>query len=241
MKKLENPSLRRMTPEDRRAQILSAAIEYFSEAGFASQTRELSKRIGISQPLLYRYFKSKQELIDEVFQVVFLNQWDPLWIDTLRSRQVSLEERLVEFYRRYAKATYRPEWIRIYMYAGLAGMPLNRKYLQIVRDRLLVVMCEEFREEFLRGNPRKSSLVRAPVSPREIEMAWNLHGSMFYWAVRTNIFKAGSRFSFDQKSRDAINLFLMGAKSIYPEILSSASEEKNELLQNTSDSPSYTS
>src|SRR6056300_2087015 len=171
MKKIENPSLRRMTPEDRRAQILRAAIEYFSEAGFASQTRELSKRIGISQPLLYRYFKSKQELIDEVFQVVFLNQWDPLWIDTLRARQVSLEERLVDFYRRYAKATYRPEWIRIYMHAGLAGMPLNRKYLQIVRDRLLLVMCEEFRDEFLRGNPRRSRLIGAPISPREIEMA----------------------------------------------------------------------
>jgi len=241
MKKIETTSLRRMTPEDRRAQILSASIDYFSEAGFASQTRELSKRIGISQPLLYRYFKSKQDLIDEVFQVVFLNQWDPRWIDALQARQTSLEERLTHFYRRYAKATYRPEWIRIYMHAGLASMPLNRKYLQIVRDRLLLVMCEEFRDEFLRDHPQKEVLASAPVSPREIEMAWNLHGSMFYWAVRTNIFKAGSRLSFEQKSRDAVRLFLTGAKFIYPEILSSASEEKNELLQNTSDSFSYVS
>jgi AcrR family transcriptional regulator len=216
-----------MPPEDRRAQILEAAIAYFSETGFASQTRELSKRIGISQPLLYRYFQSKQDLIDEVFQVVFLNQWDPAWIDTLQDQSRPLTDRLLEFYRLYAQATYRPEWIRIYMFAGLAGMALNRKYLKIVRDRLLVVMCQEFRHTFLASHPQKASLMKKPILPREIEIAWNLHGSMFYWAVRTNIFNSGSKLSFDLKVEDAVRLFIEGAKTVYPLILASASEDKN--------------
>lgn len=218
---------RRMSPEDRRAQILNAAIQYFSEAGFASQTRELSKRIGISQPLLYRYFPSKQDLIDEVFQVVFLNQWNPAWIDTLQDHSQPLEKRLLDFYRLYAQATYRPEWIRIYMFAGLAGMALNRKYLKIVRDRLLVVMCQEFRAAFLQSHPQKASLIKKPILPREIEVAWNLHGSMFYWAVRSNIFNSGSRLRFDRKVEDAVTLFIEGAKTVYPAILESASTDKN--------------
>jgi AcrR family transcriptional regulator len=241
MTKREKKSLRRMPPEDRRAQILEAAIEYFSEAGFASQTRELSKRIGISQPLLYRYFPSKNALIQEVFQVVFLNQWDPQWVDTLKRRGLSLRDRLVQFYHLYAKATYRAEWIRIYMYAGLAGMSLNDKYLQIVRDRLLVVMCNEFRQEFLAGHPRRAALSKLPVSRREIEMAWNLHGSMFYWAVRSNIFKAGNRLNFDQKTFDAVDLFLAGAKTLYPAILLNKSGDKNSLLQKTKGSASKAS
>lgn len=236
MTQRKSTPLRRMPPEDRRAQILEAAIEYFSEAGFASQTRELSKRIGISQPLLYRYFQSKQDLIEEVFQVVFLNQWNPQWVDTLQRRDLPLRERLIEFYQLYAQATYRPEWIRIYMYAGLAEMALNRKYLKIVRDRLLLVMCQEFRRAFLQGHPRQAQLLKRPILPREIEVAWNLHGSMFYWAVRANIFKAGSRLSFDQKTTDAVDLFLEGAKTIYPLILESDSEDKKRLLQKTRES-----
>jgi AcrR family transcriptional regulator len=45
---------RRPDPEERRRQILEAAIAYLAECGFAGQTRELSRRIGITQPLLYR-------------------------------------------------------------------------------------------------------------------------------------------------------------------------------------------
>lgn len=225
--KARSAAMRRMPPEDRRAQILEAAIQYFSETGFASQTRELSKRIGISQPLLYRYFHSKQDLIEEVFQVVFLNQWDPAWADALQDQTRPISERLIEFYHLYAKATYRPEWIRIYMFAGLAGMALNRKYLKIVRDRLLVVMCQEFRHAFLAGHPQKAQLIKKPILPREIEIAWNLHGSMFYWAVRSNIFNSGSRLRFEQKVDDAVRLFVEGAKTVYPSILESASEERN--------------
>lgn len=225
--KARTAAMRRMPPEDRRAQILEAAIQYFSETGFASQTRELSKRIGISQPLLYRYFHSKQELIEEVFQVVFLNQWNPAWVDTLQDQTRPITDRLIEFYHLYAQATYRPEWIRIYMFAGLAEMALNRKYLKIVRDRLLVVMCKEFRHAFLSGHPQKTLLTKKPILPREIEVAWNLHGSMFYWAVRSNIFNSGSRLRFEQKVDDAVRLFVEGAKTVYPSILESTSDERN--------------
>ena len=57
------PEAQRLDPDIRRQQILEAAISYFAEAGFAGQTRELSKRIGVTQSLLYRYYPSKQDLI----------------------------------------------------------------------------------------------------------------------------------------------------------------------------------
>lgn len=206
----------RLDPQARRRQILDAAIAYFSEAGFGVQTRELTRRIGVSQPLLYRYFPSKRDLIDAVFDEVFLSRVDDEWVMQLRDRSVPLRDRLMRFYVQYAKATYRADWIRIYMYAALAGERLNRDYLALVRRRLLAPMCHEFRAEFLDAR----ELERAgPISSRELELVWNLHGSMFYWAVRQNIFGVRAGLSFETRTADAIDLFLAGARETYASVV----------------------
>ncbi len=213
----------RLSPKARKEQILKAAIDYFAEVGFSGQTRELSRRIGVSQALVYRYFPSKAELIDEVFEAVFMRKWNPQWIRDLRSRQTPIRERLIHFYTQYANATYRPEWIRIYMFAGLAGMGWNRNYLDFVRRKLLTVICEEIRYEFLRSKTMKG---QAKISPREIEMIWNLHGSMFYWAVRCNIFGIDSSVPFEIRAADAVDLFLAGAAKVYPQLVRKSSAAK---------------
>ena len=84
----------RLDPVVRRQQILDAAISYFAEAGFGVQTRELSRRLGVSQPLLYRYFPSKQDLISAVFEAVFMSQWRNEWMVELQDRKLPLRERL---------------------------------------------------------------------------------------------------------------------------------------------------
>ena len=207
----------RLDPEVRRQQILDAAISYFAEAGFGVQTRELSRRLGVSQPLLYRYFPSKQDLINAVFDTVFMSQWKDEWIDELQDRSVSLRDRLLRFYLQYASVTYRPEWIRIYMYAGLSDMDLNKNYLGLVRKKLLMVMSREFRHTFV-----KASDDLPAISAREIELLWTLHGGMFYWAVRHNIFNMKSATPFETRTTDAIDIFLAGAKTLYPQIVAKA-------------------
>ncbi len=204
----------RLDPVVRRQQILDAAISYFAEAGFGVQTRELSRRLGVSQPLLYRYFPSKQDLISAVFEAVFMSQWRNEWMVELQDRKLPLRDRLLAFYLQYAGATYRPEWIRIYMYAGLADMDLNRNYLALVRKKLLVVMCAEFRHTFI---AKAKNL--PPISAREIELLWTLHGGMFYWAIRRNIFNIKPVTPFETRTTDAIDLFLAGARELYPQVV----------------------
>ncbi|HEY0417929.1 MAG TPA: TetR/AcrR family transcriptional regulator, partial [Acetobacteraceae bacterium] len=167
----------RLAPGDRERQILDGAIAYFSEVGFSGQTRELAKRLGITQPLLYRYFPNKQALVERVYQTVFEGRWNPDWIPLLQDRATPLRERLIEFYRQYAEATYRPEWIRIYMYAGLSDPVLNRRYIQLVRKQLMPVYCREVRHEC--GIPESDG----EVVEEEIEFVWNLHGGVFYMAM----------------------------------------------------------
>ncbi|HHH52170.1 MAG TPA: TetR/AcrR family transcriptional regulator [Bacteroidetes bacterium] len=70
--------------------ILDAATELFSENGFnATSINEIAKKAGISKGLVYNYFDSKYELLDEIifsafkefdyfFEILSKNQGDPL-------------------------------------------------------------------------------------------------------------------------------------------------------------------
>ena len=66
----------RMNREDRRAQILDAAMSVFVEKGFtASTTLEIAKAANISEVTLFRHFASKQE--------IFLAGIEPILFNTL--------------------------------------------------------------------------------------------------------------------------------------------------------------
>jgi AcrR family transcriptional regulator len=210
---MTEPKRQRLSPADRERQIIEGAIAYFAETGFSGQTRELSKRLGITQPLLYRYFENKQALVDRVYETVFAGRWDPSWIALLQDREQPLRERLVEFYRRYSEATYRPEWIRIYMHAGLSSPTLNRKYIQLVRRELLPVIARELRQHC--GLPDTNT----PVCEEEIEFVWNLHGGMFYQALRRHVYRTRINVDFMTHVGYAVDTFLAGAAVTYPKLL----------------------
>ena len=212
------PPRRRLAPAERERQILEGAIAYFSEAGFSGQTRELSRRLGITQPLLYRYFPSKQALVEKVYQTVFQGRWNPAWIPLLKNRAVPLRERLMEFYQQYSQATYRPEWIRIYMHAGLSDPTLNQRYIRLVRRELLPVICAELRHDC--GLPEANS----PPHEQEIEFVWNLHGGIFYQAVRRHVYRTRVSVDFVTHVGFVVDNFLAGAATVYPRVLAYGAE-----------------
>src|SRR6266704_4117545 len=50
----------RLAPEVREHQIVLKAMDHFATHGFSGSTRELARQLGVTQPLLYRYFPSKE-------------------------------------------------------------------------------------------------------------------------------------------------------------------------------------
>lgn len=202
-----------MPPAQREKQILEGAISFFSEVGFSGQTRELSRRLGITQPLLYRYFSSKQALIERVYDHVFLGRWNPNWVGLIQDQKLPLRERLIEFYRQYAAATYQPEWIRIYIYAGLADTGLNKRYLDLIERELLSALCLELR----RYCGHEDSSIK--VSHEEVEFAWSLHGGMFYYAVRHFIFGVDIHVDFMTNATLVLDNFLDGVGGNYRKLL----------------------
>jgi AcrR family transcriptional regulator len=47
---------------------------------FSGSTRELAKRVGVTQPLQYRHFPTKSSLIDAVYDVLYVARWDADWV-----------------------------------------------------------------------------------------------------------------------------------------------------------------
>ncbi len=55
------------TPVDRRREVLEAALELIAERGYAGASlRVLAQRVGMQQPSLYHYFRTKEELIEQI-------------------------------------------------------------------------------------------------------------------------------------------------------------------------------
>ncbi len=215
----------RLSPADRERQIIDGAIAYFSEVGFSGQTRELSKRLGITQPLLYRYFSNKQALIDRVYQTVFEGRWNQGWIALLEDRSIPFRDRLIEFYRQYSEATFRPDWIRIYMHAGLSIPALNQRYIKLVRQELMPVYCRELRH-FCGLHQLDTN-----VSDDEMEFVYSLHGGIFYYAIRQHIYKVRTSSGFMTRVAFAVDNFLAGAPMVYPRLLAGGANDTRQPAQ----------
>lgn len=168
-------SRKRLSSDERRAEFIRKSVELFAEDGFESSTRELARRLGVTQPLLYRYFPSKQDLISAVYEEVYLRRWKPEWEALIADRSRPLRERLVEFYGVYTDAIFHPDWIRIYLYSGLKGVEINARYMKLIVARILHPIFAEVRADA--GLP-----YREPTES-EIDAMWMIHGGIFYFGV----------------------------------------------------------
>jgi AcrR family transcriptional regulator len=197
-----------MPPEQRKREFVRKAVEFFAEVGFDGGTRELAKRLGVTQPLLYRYFPNKQSLVREVYKTVYLNRWRPEWDELLLDRSRPLRERLEKFYQEYTNVIFSHEWMRIYFFAGLKGVEINALYLEFVEQQILKRIIREIRHEA--GMPEGNR-----VSPEELELAWFLQGGIFYYGVRKHIYAQPVLEDKSDVIARALAVFIEGMESVF--------------------------
>ena len=208
------PTRKRLPRGEREQMIVQEAIRFFAEVGFEGQTRELARRLGITQPLIFRYFPTKEDLIERVYQEVYLSRWNPWWEELLEDRSKPLTERLSTFYKDYTKAIFTYEWVRIFVHSGLKGVNINRRYLALIRDRVLKRIMTEVRAEQNLPTPEE-----VPFSEREIELAWGLHGGVFYIAIRKWIYDFDIPEDIDGVLEATVKSFVQGAPTVMRKLL----------------------
>ena len=174
---------KRLLPSDRKRQIVLAAVKYFSSVGFDGGTRELARQLQVTQPLIYRYFPSKNDLIQAVYQEVYLTRWEPHWELELDDVSLPIRARLITFYEHFAEAVFTPEWIRIYLFSGLRGLEMNQWWITFVEDHLLRRMAGAVRQAH--GLP---SVDEKPIVAEELELYWLFHGGIFYYGQRREVY-----------------------------------------------------
>ena len=125
---------RRLPPKERRAQIVDEAVRFFAEVGLEGNTRQLAKRLGVTQSLLFNYFATKDELLEAVYEKVYLDRLSPDWPDRLTDRTTPLRSRLLAFYTEYSGLIFERDWMRIFMSSGLAGAVLGPERIMFSSD-----------------------------------------------------------------------------------------------------------
>lgn len=203
---------RRLAPEDREHLIVQKAIAFFANHGFEASTRDLAKELEITQSLLYRYFPTKDALVERVYEEIFVRRWNPEWEEWLADRSMPLGDRLKKYLQDYARFILRSEWVRIFMFAGLTRGGINQKYLSRLRERHFKVIAREMRHSFSIPDP-----ANAQEEEDELELVWAMHSSVFYIGVRKWVYEQPVPKNLDRAINFRVDAFLGGTPAVLKE------------------------
>ncbi|MDB2407874.1 TetR/AcrR family transcriptional regulator [Jannaschia sp.] len=198
----------RKSSEDRTREIVEAAAAHFAEVGFDGSTREIAKRVGVTQPLLYRYFPDKDSLVEAVYRSVYLESWDEAWDEGLQDRTLPVRQRFDRFYRTYIAAVFTPRWLRIAYHAGLRDPRISRWYNDLVEELILKSLVREHRVEL-------GLVDDAYVSVAELEPAWQVHGGLLHYGWRRHVVGLPAPEDTEQVIDDALDMYFAVAERVY--------------------------
>lgn len=188
----------------KRDMILASAGDYFAEQGFEGSTRDLARSIGVSQSLLYHYFSQKDDLTTSVYARLFSSRWRSEWDTLFLDPSLDARQKIKRFYISYYRTVLKRPWTRIFMFGALKGLDIHRKNFDVVREKIFPLVISE-----IRGEGQTLSL--SDLSDIEYELAWNLHSSIFYLAVRRWVLRLKGRLGWEDAIDLNIDLFLDGA------------------------------
>ena len=173
----------RLQAEDRRAMILFEAATLFAAHGFTASTSDLADRMGVRKTLLYKYFPSKEGLIEEVLQTFLNTSWLTYFSAVISDRTISLEERLVASFTSMLE-NEQEKSLRLLIRSMLDGLELPRGFFNELDKTLILPLVGE-----MRHIQNLENIESLPLMDSERELALGLYGSMFFYSIRRYIFK----------------------------------------------------
>lgn len=135
-----------MDAEDRRAQLLEVAKRLFAADGFeATTTKKIAAKAGITEALVFRHFKSKEDLYEAVIELGVARSRRPEWRASLaaameKKDDASFFRHLLEFIIEIHRTD--PVFQRVLVHATLAGQKTALRYFHRVVDPLNETLAE---------------------------------------------------------------------------------------------------
>jgi AcrR family transcriptional regulator len=196
---------RRLKPAERERLILDEAKRYFSERGLNGGTEELAQRLGVTQPLLFRYFPTKIAMIDRIFHEIESSAFDPGWVANISDESVPLEDRLVAFYSDYFDRVMTKENFRLFLYGGLAWSDSSHRYYGDMRRLIYPAIARA-----IRASLPPSARAKGRVTDKELEIVLTLHAIIYHLGVRKWVFSIPVKGRIRDLIRLKVAIFLRG-------------------------------
>jgi AcrR family transcriptional regulator len=207
---------RNLPAEERRRELLDAALELFSEKGMSITIQALADRVNVTQPLVHRYFATRADLIAGIWEKIQFAHWDPAWREVLTDRSRPLQERIPDFYGRYLPHIYSARWYRGFWYAALTDPTFAQEFLARVQEELLLAIIGEARHKF--GYP---DLASQPATPREIELVWGMHSTNIFIGIRRYVYQTAVSPDMETTVRDQMRAYLHVVPEVMEELMPS--------------------
>ncbi|HEX2347471.1 MAG TPA: TetR family transcriptional regulator [Ktedonobacterales bacterium] len=145
--------------EERRAQILDAALEVFARQGFhEARMDDIAQASGLSKGALYLYYKSKDAIIGALLTSIFnIAMRGPLTVEredgTIRDRLLEITERFAGEIDRFSRAMP----VMLEFYAIAARDRTVRKYMGEIFEEYSALVARLLEQGMARGEFRGGS------------------------------------------------------------------------------------
>ena len=179
-----------------RESLLAAAEQEFAERGLSASVADIARRAGVAKGTVFRHFATKEDLLEAVYERVYLGRLSADWPTRMADRSTPLRTRLLEFYTEYSGLIFEHDWMRIFMFSGLAGAALNHRYLEHLSETILTPVLAE-----------TAALATTDKQPT-MEDIWNLHGGIVYIGIRKHIYGLPTPDCPDAAIANAIDKYL---------------------------------
>jgi TetR/AcrR family transcriptional regulator len=140
----------RLSALDRRQQLVSVAIDLFSQKGFSgTTTREIAAAAGVTEAIIFRHFKTKEQLYTAIIDQRIASPLTTAWVARLRQAMDSNDDEAV--IRRLIEAiiaTHKnhPKFERLMLYAALERNEIALVYMRKMTSQIV----DSFRGYFAR-------------------------------------------------------------------------------------------
>jgi AcrR family transcriptional regulator len=172
---------------NRREQLLDVGIKLFSQKGFqGTTTKEIALAAGVSEALVFRYFKTKQELYGAILAQKTAAIDVSAWIEGMRqyAEQGDDQQLFQLLSRRIIEHYYQdPDFLRLMLYSALERHELAQGFFESYARPLTTFLVEYIQQRqiagiFIAGNPE--ALVRGLVGiPSHHAIVNALFGDVF--------------------------------------------------------------
>ena len=198
---------KRLPAEARKEIILKEASDFFAENGFAASTRDLADRIGVRQALLYKYFPSKEALIESVFSRVIEEREASPRGALSANENLSLTVHIADVYDHMATLA-NGSGVRLISRAMLQDQPIGIRLAAFLKQKLFDPMLSEIRR--LEGLP---GIVTKPMLLAEFELIMAFHASALFFILRRDLQNMPLPKSAPLFFHVIIEAFLTGARA----------------------------